>query len=231
DSIVKVYWLGNGDEYKFEVVKTCAATHLKHRRALLVTESFTWFDVGEALSEIILVKRHVEDAFLIGSILEAPLETLLLQGFDFHGNEDGASNGEPSDVVDPESRTADANDDLLMPAQPVAAVASYLNAEQQKQKHGNDDGEDAEPPKENVAERLFPTSLTSLVSSASLTAQSAASKVSDQGVSKYAGWLRLSAVDMLTTGLMTIVDDGGEEDEDTISSRLDEPLLDKQDKP
>jgi hypothetical protein len=51
------------------------------KNSLVVTSNFDWFDVGFAIGELILKRCQLEDAFLISSLLETPLQNLRDRGF------------------------------------------------------------------------------------------------------------------------------------------------------
>jgi len=50
-------------------------------KKLCITPQLDWFDVGYAIGSLILERCQLEDAFFIGSLLEAPLEQLRSRGF------------------------------------------------------------------------------------------------------------------------------------------------------
>ena len=60
---------------------TCCAKAMGKKQALYVTADFDWFDVGYAIGGLILQRCQLEDAFFIGSILEAPVDQLRARGF------------------------------------------------------------------------------------------------------------------------------------------------------
>ena len=79
DSIKAVYSL-KGSTRNQRV--TCCAKSLSTKvNGLYVTDDFDWFDVGYAIGGLILQRCQLEDAFFIGSILEAPLDQLRSRGF------------------------------------------------------------------------------------------------------------------------------------------------------
>jgi len=59
----------------------CVRQGMFSKNSLVVTMDFDWFDVGFAIGELILKRYQLEDAFLISSLLEAPLEQLRARGF------------------------------------------------------------------------------------------------------------------------------------------------------
>eukprot|EP00177_Eucheuma_denticulatum_P000219 GFKZ01000378.1.p1 GENE.GFKZ01000378.1~~GFKZ01000378.1.p1 ORF type:complete len:1825 (+),score=234.55 GFKZ01000378.1:194-5668(+) len=77
--IKAMYTLGN--ETKTEFV-TCSARNVDNRKlSLFITKELDWFHVGNAIGSVILVRCNVQDAFFIGSLLEAPLSQLRVRGF------------------------------------------------------------------------------------------------------------------------------------------------------
>lgn len=81
-SIVEFHSLGAGIKTIHRQATTCCFKKMSNqRRALHVTESFDWFEVGRAIGEMILRKCHVQDAFFIGSLLETPPDRLQTRGF------------------------------------------------------------------------------------------------------------------------------------------------------
>jgi hypothetical protein len=62
-------------------VTSCTKSSGKRKNSLYVTEEFDWFDVGNAIGSLILQRCQLEDAFFIGSLLEAPLTQLRSRGF------------------------------------------------------------------------------------------------------------------------------------------------------
>mmetsp|Transcript_21806 Transcript_21806/g.64300 ORF Transcript_21806/g.64300 Transcript_21806/m.64300 type:complete len:720 (+) Transcript_21806:4029-6188(+) len=80
DGLKAVYTLGPSS--KEQAVTCCAdSTGRAKNNTLYLTEEFDWFDVGNAVGGLILQRCQLEDAFLIGSLLEAPLEQLRARGF------------------------------------------------------------------------------------------------------------------------------------------------------
>jgi len=59
----------------------CVRQGMVAKNSLVVTSDFDWFDVGFAIGELILKRCQLEDAFLISSLLETPLDNLRDRGF------------------------------------------------------------------------------------------------------------------------------------------------------
>jgi hypothetical protein len=74
-----VYSLGGS--VRNQHVSCCAKPTGKKKNSLYITENFDIFDVGTAIGGLILQRCQLEDAFFIGSLLEAPLEQLRARGF------------------------------------------------------------------------------------------------------------------------------------------------------
>jgi hypothetical protein len=74
-----VYFLGGS--VRNQRVSCCAKPTGKRENSLYITEEFDIFDVGTAIGGLILQRCQLEDAFFIGSLLEAPLEQLRARGF------------------------------------------------------------------------------------------------------------------------------------------------------
>lgn len=66
---------------KRQAVSCCAKLKGKTNYDIFVTSKLDYFDVGNALGSIIFKKCHLEDAFLISSLLEASLDQLRARGF------------------------------------------------------------------------------------------------------------------------------------------------------
>lgn len=66
---------------KRHAVSCCARLRGKTKYDIFVTSKLDYFDVGNALGTIIFKKCHLEDAFLISSLLEASLDQLRERGF------------------------------------------------------------------------------------------------------------------------------------------------------
>lgn len=79
DNLKAVYSLGSC--VRNQRVTSCAKALGGMRNALYITAEFDWFDVGYAIGGLILQRCQLEDAFFIGSLLEAPLEQLRSRGF------------------------------------------------------------------------------------------------------------------------------------------------------
>ena len=79
DRLKAVYTLG--ETVNEQDVTCCADSFGRRKNALYLTEGFDWFDVGNAIGGLILHRCQLEDAFLIGSLLETPLEQLRSRGF------------------------------------------------------------------------------------------------------------------------------------------------------
>ena len=79
DNLKAVYSLRNS--VRNQRVTSCAKTLTSTKNALYFTGEFDWFDVGYAIGGMILQRCQLEDAFFIGSLLEAPLEQLRARGF------------------------------------------------------------------------------------------------------------------------------------------------------
>lgn len=62
-------------------VTSCTKPSGKKKNSLYITQEFDWFDVGNAIGSLILKRCQLEDAFFIGSLLEAPLTQLRSRGF------------------------------------------------------------------------------------------------------------------------------------------------------
>lgn len=78
-SVKAIYSLG-GTERSNDI--TCCVTRKQRQRTEICLKSeFDWFDVGNGIAALILQKSHLEDAFFIGSLLEAPLDQLRARGF------------------------------------------------------------------------------------------------------------------------------------------------------
>lgn len=74
-----VYTLGN--DVKAEFV-TCSAQNSGGKKlCIYITQDLDWFHVGNAIGSVILVRCNVQDAFFIGSLLDAPLDQLRARGF------------------------------------------------------------------------------------------------------------------------------------------------------
>lgn len=58
-----------------------AAIGRKRVLSLFITQELDWFHVGNAIGNVILKRCSVQDAFFIGSLLEAPLSQLRARGF------------------------------------------------------------------------------------------------------------------------------------------------------
>mmetsp|Transcript_11096 Transcript_11096/g.15635 ORF Transcript_11096/g.15635 Transcript_11096/m.15635 type:complete len:913 (+) Transcript_11096:45-2783(+) len=74
-----VYSLGSS--VRNQRITCCAKAAKGQRNVLFVTKDFDWFDVGYAIGALILQRCQLEDAFFIGSLLEAPLDQLRARGF------------------------------------------------------------------------------------------------------------------------------------------------------
>ncbi len=74
-----VYTLG--DAVRRQRITCCPNALGGRRNALYVTRDFDWFDVAYAIGGLILERCELENAFLISSLLEAPLEQLRARGF------------------------------------------------------------------------------------------------------------------------------------------------------
>jgi hypothetical protein len=70
-----------GDSVRNQRVSCCAKPTGNRKNSLYITENFDIFDVGTAIGGLILQRCQLEDAFFIGSLLEAPLEQLRARGF------------------------------------------------------------------------------------------------------------------------------------------------------
>jgi len=70
-----------GKSIRSQTTTCCYQQDMFGKKALLVTMKFDWFDVGFAIGELILKRCQLEDAFLISSLLEAPLDQLRARGF------------------------------------------------------------------------------------------------------------------------------------------------------
>lgn len=69
------------DDVKTEFV-TCSAQNFEGKKlCIFITQNLDWFHVGNAVGSVILARCNVEDAFFIGSLLEAPLNQLRARGF------------------------------------------------------------------------------------------------------------------------------------------------------
>ena len=79
DDLKAVYALGKS--VRNQRVTSCAKQAGMRKSSLYITEDFDWFDVGNAIGGLILQRCQLEDAFFIGSLLEAPLEQLRSRGF------------------------------------------------------------------------------------------------------------------------------------------------------
>jgi hypothetical protein len=79
DDLKAVYILGKS--VRNQRVTSCAKPTGMRKNSLYITEDFDWFDVGNAIGGLILQRCQLEDAFFIGSLLEAPLEQLRSRGF------------------------------------------------------------------------------------------------------------------------------------------------------
>lgn len=79
-SQVKALYTYNG-VVKTQFVTCSASTIGKNKLSVFVTDKFDWFHVGNAIGSTILVRCNVQDAFFIGSLLEAPLSQLRARGF------------------------------------------------------------------------------------------------------------------------------------------------------
>lgn len=66
---------------KTENVTCFARKDTRDSLSLFITQDLDWFHVGNAIGGVILVRCNVEDAFFIGSLLEAPLNVLRARGF------------------------------------------------------------------------------------------------------------------------------------------------------
>lgn len=78
-SLIAVYTLAGSTRRN---PTTCFARPLKAgKNSIFVVANFDWFDVGNAIGDLLLTRCQLEDAFFISSILEAPLEQLRARGF------------------------------------------------------------------------------------------------------------------------------------------------------
>lgn len=66
---------------KSNEVTCCSQRGQGNTSIIYLTADFDWFDVGNAVGSLILKRCHLEDSFLLGSILEAPLSQLRARGF------------------------------------------------------------------------------------------------------------------------------------------------------
>lgn len=78
-SVIARYSLGGTT--KRRDVSCCAKIGPKKKCLVYITAELDWFDVGTAIGGLILARCQLEDAFFVGSILEAPLEQLRARGF------------------------------------------------------------------------------------------------------------------------------------------------------
>jgi hypothetical protein len=79
ENLKAVYSLNNST--RNQRVTCCTKPLSSSLNGLYVTAEFDWFDVGYAIGGLILQRCQLEDAFFIGSLLEAPLEQLRSRGF------------------------------------------------------------------------------------------------------------------------------------------------------
>lgn len=79
ENLKAVYSLNNST--RNQRVTCCTKPLSGSINGLYVTAEFDWFDVGYAVGGLILQRCQLEDAFFIGSLLEAPLEQLRSRGF------------------------------------------------------------------------------------------------------------------------------------------------------
>jgi len=77
--ITAIYSLGKSS--RTQKTTCCVREGIFGKKNIVVTANFDWFDVGFAIGELILKRCQLEDAFLISSLLEAPLEQLRARGF------------------------------------------------------------------------------------------------------------------------------------------------------
>lgn len=84
EEIVVTYSMRRSSKSSYRKETTCCVkptTVEGTKHSLFITRDFEWFDVGSAISELILCKTHVEDAFFVGMLLSTPLEQLKAKGF------------------------------------------------------------------------------------------------------------------------------------------------------
>ena len=79
DDLKAVYSLGKS--VRNQRVTSCTKSSGTRKNSLFVMEEFDWFDVGSSIGGLILQRCQLEDAFFIGSLLEAPISQLRSRGF------------------------------------------------------------------------------------------------------------------------------------------------------
>jgi len=78
-AIKAIYSLGKS--VRTQKTTCCVLNGVFGKKSIVVTADFDWFDVGFVIGELILKRCQLEDAFLISSLLEAPLDQLRARGF------------------------------------------------------------------------------------------------------------------------------------------------------
>jgi len=79
DDLKAVYSLGKS--VRNQRVTSCTKSSGMRKNSLYITEEFDWFDIGSSIGGLILERCQLEDAFFIGSLLEAPIAQLRSRGF------------------------------------------------------------------------------------------------------------------------------------------------------